>query len=94
MTQLASTLPASVARTNFYQILEEVGSNLRRFVITHRGKTRAIVMSADEVEGWEETMEILSDKKLIKSLNQAEKDRKAGRLYSLEDVEKELGLTD
>lgn len=94
MTQLASTLPANVARANFYQMLNEVGSYLRKFVITHRGKKRAIVMPIDEdkIDSWKETLEILSNKKLMRDLKQAEKDRKAGRLYPLEDVIKELDL--
>lgn len=92
MATLASTLPANVARTNFYQMLDEVEKHLRRFVITHRGKTRAVVMAADEVDGWEETMEILSNKKLMRDLRQAEKDRKAGRVYPLKQVIKELKL--
>lgn len=94
MVQLASTLPANVARANFYQMLNEVGSYLRKFVITHRGKTRAIVMPIDEdkIDSWKETLEILSNKKLMKNLKQAEKERKAGKLIPLEDIERELGL--
>ena len=49
-------------------------------------------MPLDEVEGWEETMEILSNKKLMRDIRQAEKDRKAGRVYPLEQVIKELGI--
>lgn len=92
MNTLAATLPANVARANFYQMLDEVGEYFRRFIITHRGKARAVVMPLDEVEGWEETMEIISNKKLMSDLRQAEKDRKAGRVYPLEQVIKELGL--
>lgn len=94
MAQLTSTLAANEARANFYQMLEEVGKHLRRFVITHRGRTRAVLISADELESWEETLEILSDKKLMKDLRDAEKDRKAGRVFSLEQVEKELKLNE
>ena len=92
MNSLAATLPANVARANFYQMLDEVGEYLRRFIITHRGKARAVVMPLDEVEGWEETREILSNKKLMRDIRQAEKDRQAGRVYPLEQVIKELGI--
>ncbi len=92
MTNLAPTLPANEARTNFYELLSEVGDNLRRFVITHRGKARAIIMPIEDVEAWEETLEILSDKKLMEDLKQSRKDIKEGRVYSLDDVLKELQL--
>lgn len=84
--QLATTIPANEARTNFYQLLEEVGGNLRRFVITHRGKTKAVIMPIEDVEAWEETLEILSDKKLMLDLKESDKDIKKGRIISLDDL--------
>ena len=49
-------------------------------------------MSVEELESWEETNEILADKKLMRDLKQSEKDIKAGRVYNWEDVKKELGI--
>lgn len=92
MADLASTLPANEARTNFYQLLDEVGDNLRRFVITHRGKTRAVVMPIEEVEAWEETLEILSDKKLMTGLKKAGEDIKKGRVISFDELKKKYDL--
>lgn len=71
MSQLNTVLPANEARANFYQILDEVGGNLRQFTISHRGKPGAIIMSIEEFEGWQETMEIMSDKKLLGSIKKA-----------------------
>ena len=87
MNTLSTVLPANEARTNFYQILDEVGSNLRQFTISHRGKP-AVIMSVEEFEGWQETMEIMSDKKLVKSIERA---RKSTKTYSQEEVDKMLG---
>jgi len=88
MPTLSSVLPASEARTNFYQILEEAGSGLRQFTISHRNKPNVVVMSAEEFEGWQETLEIMSDKKLVKSIERA---RKSTKTYSQEEVDKMLG---
>ena len=66
MNTLASLLPANVARANFYRILDEVTTHLRQFTITHRGKQQAVVMSAEEFASWQETLEIISDKKLFR----------------------------
>lgn len=92
MTQLAATIPASEARTNFYQLLEEVGLHLRRFTITHRGKAKAIVMPIEDVEAWEETLEILSDKKLMRDLKKSREDFEKGRFIALEELEKKYHL--
>lgn len=88
MSNLRTTLPASEARTNFYRILDEVGSNLRQFTISHRGKPGAVIMSVEEFEGWQETLEIMSDKKLVRSIERA---RKSTKTYTQKEVDKILG---
>lgn len=92
MQTLPTTLTASEARINLYDMLDEVKTYLRRFVITHKGKPQAVVMPVEDVESWNETLEILSNKKLMTDIRQAEKDRKAGRVYPLRQVIKELSL--
>ncbi len=88
MTTLQSILPANEARANFYQILEEADTNLRQFTITHRGKPSVILMSAEEFEGWMETFDIMSDKKLVASIRRAEKSTKT---YTEEEAYKIIG---
>jgi len=88
MSNLSSILPANEARSNFYQILDEVSSGLRQFTVSHRGKPNTIIMSADEFAGWQETMEILANKKLLASINKALKSTKT---ISSEDADKLIG---
>ena len=93
MSNLASTLPANEARTNFYELLDEVGENLRRFVITHRGKARAIVMPIDELESWQETLEVMSENpKIVKDLSRARKEIKDGKTISIDNLIKKYDL--
>lgn len=86
MSNLSSVLPASEARSNFYSLLDEVATKLRRFTITLRGKTKAVIMPPDEVEAWEETMEIMANKKLVKDIQAGLEDIKYGRTSSWEEV--------
>lgn len=89
MKNLSSNLQANEARSNFYQILEEAGTNLRQFIITPRGKKPSVViMSADEYEGWLETIEILSDPKLSESIRKSLKTKKT---YSKKEADKLIG---
>ena len=92
MNNLAAVLPASQARANFYDLLDEVSDKLRRFTITLRGKAKAVVMPAEEVEAWEETMEIMADKKLVKQIEQGIDDIKHGRTISHEELLKKLKI--
>lgn len=88
MATLQPILPASEARANFYQILEEVGENMRQFVITHRAGKPVIIMSQEEFEGWQETLEILADKNLMASIRRSMKSKK---VYTQEQADKRIG---
>ena len=90
MNSLNSTLPANEARVNFYRILKEAGENMRQFTITHRGLPPVIVMSAQEFEGWMETLDIMGSKKLVAEIKQGRKELKAGKGIPWKIVQKSL----
>ena len=77
--QLQTTLAANEARSNFYQILDEVGDKLRQFTITLRGKTQAVIISHEEFLSWQETLEIMTNKKLRQNIKNGWKEIKTGR---------------
>ncbi len=87
MSQLSSVMPASEARANFYQILTEAADKWRQFTIKLRGKNNVVIMSEEEVEGWKETLDIMSNPKLAASLKRAMKSKK---VYTQEEVDKIL----
>lgn len=87
---LPSSLTASQMRANIYKILEEVDRKSRRFKITHKGKVKAVVMSEEEVESWEETLDITSNKKLMKDIQQADEDFRKGKYITLDELEKKI----
>lgn len=91
--KLEPILSASTARTNFYTLLDEVSTKSRRFVITLRGGAKAVVMSPEEVEAWEETMEVMADRDLVGQIRRAEKDRREGKLVSEKKAFKLLGIS-
>jgi len=93
MKTLSSTLSASKARNNFYTILDEVSQKLKRFVITRRGSAQAVVMNLEEVEAWEETMEIMANNRLVRDILRSEKDRLEGKVISEKALLKKLGIS-
>lgn len=52
----------------------------------------AVLISASEYESWKETIDILSDPQLLKSIQAGEKDVQKGRVYDWDEVKKELKL--
>lgn len=93
MTTIPTTLPASRARSNFYTLLEEVSEKLRRFTITRRGEAQVVMMHPDEVASWEETMDIIADKKLMTQILASESERKAGKAVSERKLLQELDIS-
>lgn len=89
-----TTVSATHARDNLYDLIEEVARSGKSIGITNKGETKAVLVNPEELRAWEVTMETLSDPELMKAIREGDKDIKTGRVYSLEEVEKELGLAD
>lgn len=88
---MTRTLPITEARINLPTLVDNAKRKLDEYIITVKGTPAAILLSIDEYESLKETLEIMSDKKLMKELKEAEEDIKAGRVQSWEEVKKELG---
>ena len=58
-----------------------------------RGKIKAIIINPDELDSWRETLEIMSDKKLVKELRKSRQDFKNGKYITEEQLFKDLGIT-
>ena len=61
-------------------------------MITRNGRPAAVVLSSDEYEALAETLEVLEDDEALEALRHSEADVKAGRVYPLDEVRRELGL--
>jgi len=83
---MSKTIPLKEARQNFSTLVDRVDRLSERFVVTKNGTPRAILMSVEEFECWVETLEIMSNSKTVKSLNQGLKEAKAKKLSSFKDV--------
>jgi antitoxin YefM len=79
-------ISATNARINLYDLLEEVEKLSRRIVITKRGKAKAILLNPDELEGLEETLEILQDKRAIASIKKSMEEIKAGKILPFQQA--------
>ena len=80
------TLSLTEARKELPNIVDEVFTSQEHVVITKRGRPAVVVMSPDEFESWQETLEIMADKKAVAAIERAERDIKAGRVRSWDDI--------
>lgn len=67
-----TTIPITEARKRIFDIAEEVQKPGVYYTFTEKGRPKAVFMSYDEFDSLMETLEILSDPKIMKSIKQAE----------------------
>ena len=93
---MSKTMTATEARKNFYTVLKSAAKPGMAITITLQGQSPVVMMSADEFEGWMETLEIMSDVSLDKDVRAGIKEMKSGKrpkdTIDLDTLKKELKL--
>ena len=84
------TIPLTELRPKLPQILDRISKYFDRCVITRHGKPEAVLLSEEDYESLMETLEILSDTRLMKSIRKAEKELKEGKGIPWEKVKAKL----
>lgn len=86
------TLGLSEARRQLSKLVDEIAEKQEHIVITKQGRPKAVVMSSDEFESWQETLEIMADPEAMASIKRGLRDIKAGRVTPYDEVRKRLRL--
>lgn len=79
-------------RRNLFKIAEEVQLPNTFYKLTVDGSPKIVMMSHDEFQSIMETLEILSDPKIMNDLKKSEEDFKKGNYVSLEEIKRDLGI--
>ena len=77
------TLPLATVKAQLSSLVDQVEDTHERVLITRNGRPAAVLISPDDLEGLEETLDILSDKETLKRFRQSDADIKAGRVEEL-----------
>ena len=84
-------IPITEARNKFMKLPDQAAKH-HIIAVTRRNKEVMAVMSWELYEGLLETLEVLSDPKLMNHLRKGIDDVKAGRTHSLKEAYERLGL--
>lgn len=82
----AINITATEARKNFFGLLEKLSNPAVQINITYKGRPRAVLVNAEEINAERETLEILSNPKLMKDISKAEKEFQKGDYNTFEEV--------
>jgi len=90
MVIVDTTLPLAEIKKRLSEIVDRVEENHERVVLTRNGRPAAVIMSPDDLESLEETLDILSDPEAMRAIREAEDDLAAGRFITGEDLRRQF----
>jgi len=82
---MPETIPFTDAKAHLSELVDKVVREHERFVLTRNGRPAAVLVSPDELEALEETVDILQDRKLLESIRRSREEAAQGKRLRLED---------
>lgn len=69
-----STLPLSEVKARLSEIAEEVATTHERVQVTRNGRDYVVLLSAEDLEAMEATLELLSDREALQRIRRSEQE--------------------
>jgi len=89
---IKNTCSLTEARKNIFSLADQVQKTGIHLTFTEKGSPKVVLMSADEFEAWQETIEILHNPQLMKTIKRAERNISKKDYLTLEEVLKTEGF--
>lgn len=86
------TISITEGRKKLFKIAEEIQRPDTYYSFTVDGKPQVVLMSQDEFDSIIDTMDILSDSKLLNELKETEQAMDRGEYSTLDEIKKEFGM--
>ncbi len=90
-----TTISISEARKKIFDIAKEVQKPSNYYTLTEKGRPKVVLMSAEEFESWQETLEVMKDfpdlDKDIAEVDRAVKSGEYKKWTTLDELLKEYG---
>lgn len=81
-----TTKTVTEAKAHFLELIRATEERSNRFVITRAGRPAAVLMNAEEYEGWLETLALVSNPRIRAELQESIQELKRGGGHSFEKV--------
>ncbi|HEY3833628.1 MAG TPA: type II toxin-antitoxin system Phd/YefM family antitoxin [Acidimicrobiia bacterium] len=81
-----STLPLAEIKKRLSEIVDGVETRHDRVVLTRNGRAAAVIMSPDDLEALEETVEILSNPAAMRAIRKAEAEIEHGKRVTADEL--------
>jgi len=81
-----TTFPVAEARAHFSEIVETAVTTHERVEVTRNGRRAAVILSADDFDTLQETLDILADAELVRQIAESQRQLVAGESYDEDSV--------
>ncbi|MFM2381834.1 MAG: Antitoxin Phd YefM, type toxin-antitoxin system [Candidatus Parcubacteria bacterium] len=89
-TRIVST---TEARKNIFTFTEDIQSGGVHYLLTEKGRAKAVLISAEEYESWKETLALFSEvPDVLSRVARAERDIELGRTVLLSELKEKYAL--
>lgn len=82
---MSDTLPFSEAKTHLSELADRVEGQHDRILVTRNGRPSFVLVSPDDLDSLEESLDILKDDELMSSLRQSRQEASEGKRLRLRD---------
>lgn len=86
MDEIQKILPVTKVKREFLDILKVMEDEYSTVTVTRNGEPVGIMMTPDRYEALLETIDILSDNKILRALKSSQKDFTSGKSYTHDEV--------
>jgi prevent-host-death family protein len=76
------TLPLSEVKAHLSRLVDEVGRRDEQVTITRNGRPAAVLVSTDEFESWQATIEIMRDPEFLAAVRRGVENLESGRVMT------------
>jgi len=89
MEDFQQILPITKVKRNLLDIIKSMEKDDSTIALTKNGQPVSVIMTLSRYESLMETIDILSDKQILRSLEKSKKDFKSGNVLSHDEVWKD-----
>lgn len=83
---MTETLPLAEIKARLSEIVDRVQDQHERIVLTRNGRPAAVLISPDDLEALEETLELLSNSQALRDIEQGRKEIARGDVVAAQEL--------
>jgi prevent-host-death family protein len=83
---MSETLPLATIKAHLSEIVDRVEAEHERVTLTRKGKPAAVLISPEDLEALEDSIELLADPAARREIDRARRDIAAGKGMSVDEL--------